>query len=114
MSMNAARRLLPSLSSSAVLWRAVRDGQLSKRKKMIRRTIPIMRAITAKASGHVIRCGFLDFDIWTFGVESDCSDAIEQEQDHEQEESAEGFNAKKLPPPTPDRREGRLFPPEQS
>jgi hypothetical protein len=25
-----------------------------------------------------------------------------------------GFRPKKLPPPTPDRREGRLFPPEQS
>jgi len=34
--------------------------------------------------------------------------------DHEQEESGERFYPKKLPPPTPDRREGRLFPPEQS
>jgi hypothetical protein len=31
-----------------------------------------------------------------------------------QEESGERFYPKKLPPPTPDRREGRLFPPEQS
>jgi hypothetical protein len=28
--------------------------------------------------------------------------------------SSFGFRPKKLPPPTPDRREGRLFPPEQS
>jgi hypothetical protein len=28
--------------------------------------------------------------------------------------SSLGFHPKKLPPPTPDRREGRLFPPEQS
>jgi hypothetical protein len=45
---------------------------------------------------------------WAFDVSSHA--AIEQEQ----EESAERFNSKKLPPPTPDRREGRLFPPEQS
>jgi hypothetical protein len=37
----------------------------------------------------------------------------EHGQEHEQEERAE-FGLKKLPPPTPDRREGRLFPPEQS
>jgi hypothetical protein len=44
------------------------------------------------------------------------SGAIEQEHDHEeeQEEIRMTFCRKKLPPPTPDRREGRLFPPEQS
>jgi len=50
----------------------------------------------------------------TFGVDRFCSDAIEQEQDHEQEESSKRLSPKKLPPPTPDRHEGRLFPPEQS
>jgi len=35
--------------------------------------------------------------------------------EHEQEqEERERISLKKLPPPTPDRREGRLFPPEQS
>jgi hypothetical protein len=48
------------------------------------------------------------------GVKRFCSDAIEQEQDREQEQSSEHLRPKKLPPPTPDRREGRLFPPEQS
>ena len=38
---------------------------------------------------------------------------IDQEHDYEQEQEA-NFFAKKVPPPTPDGREGRLFPPEQS
>jgi hypothetical protein len=37
----------------------------------------------------------------------------EQDQEYEYEESMD-FVSKKVPPPTPDRREGRLFPPEQS
>jgi hypothetical protein len=61
--MKAARTLLPSLSNSAVLCRAVRAGQLSKRKRMIRTTIPRMRAISVNASGHATRCWFADFDI---------------------------------------------------
>jgi hypothetical protein len=118
MSTNAARRFLPSLSSSAVLCRAVRAGQLSKRKKMIKIVIPMVSATRVNAIGHATRYGFADFDIgrWTFGVERFRSDATEQEQDHEQEqeESGKRLSPKKLPPPTPDRREGRLFPPEQS
>jgi hypothetical protein len=40
---------------------------------------------------------------------------IEHEHEHEQEQEERAeFRRKKLPPPTPDRREGRLFPPEQS
>jgi len=60
-----------------------------------------------------MRYRFADFDIkgWALSVSVH---AIEQEQDHEQEESREHQGPKKLPPPTPDRREGRLFPPEQS
>ena len=75
-----------------------------------------MSATTVSAIGHAMRYPFADFDIGrsTLGVERFCSDAIEQEQDHEQEESRERLYPKKLPPPTPDRREGRLFPPEQS
>jgi hypothetical protein len=39
---------------------------------------------------------------------------IEHEHDHEQAQREEGkIFPKKIPPPTPDRREGRLFPPEQ-
>src|SRR5262245_37208767 len=118
MSMNAARRLLPSLSNSAVLCRAVRAGQPSKRKTMTRIVVAMISATSVNAIGHATRCGFADFDIGRsmFGVGSFCSDAIEQEQDHEQEQeqSSERFVPKNLPPPTPDRREGRLFPPEQS
>jgi hypothetical protein len=46
---------------------------------------------------------------------------IEQEHEQEQDRSKSkskkkepDFVCKKLPPPTPDGREGRLFPPEQS
>src|SRR5260370_9888902 len=63
MSTNAARRFLPSLSSSAVLCRAVRAGQLSKRKKMMKIVIAIVRAISVNAIGHATRYGFADFDI---------------------------------------------------
>jgi hypothetical protein len=118
MSTNAERRSLPSLSSSDVLCRAVRAGQLSKRKKMIKIVVATVSATSVNATGHATRYWFADFDIGrsTFRVDRFCSDAIEQEQDHEQEqeESRERLCPKKLPPPTPDRREGRLFPPEQS
>jgi len=60
-----------------------------------------------------MRYRFADFDIKGSAL-SVSVDAIEQEQHHEQEESRERLGPKKLPPPTPDRREGRLFPPEQS
>src|SRR4030095_17098462 len=63
MSMNAARIVLPSLSSSAVLCRAVRAGQLSKRKKMISIVVPMMSATSVNAIGHATRYGFADFDI---------------------------------------------------
>jgi hypothetical protein len=85
---------------------------------MIKIVVPIISATTVSAIGHAMRWPFADFDIGcsTLGVERFCSDAIEQEQVHEQEqeESRERLCPKKLPPPTPDRREGRLFPPEQS
>src|SRR5262249_7751823 len=118
MSMKAARRFLPSLSNSAVLCCAVRAGQLSKRKKMTTIVVAMISATNINAIGHATRCRFADFNIGrsSFGVEGFCSRAIEQEQDHEQEqeESGERLSPKKLPPPTPDGREGRLFPPEQS
>jgi hypothetical protein len=80
---------------------------------MIRIVAPIMSATSVSAIGHAIRYRFADFDIkgWPLSVSVH---AIEQEQDHEQEESRERGGPKKLPPPTPDRHEGRLFPPEQS
>src|SRR5262245_11114955 len=82
MSTNAARKFLPSLSSSAVLCRAVRAGQLSKRKKMIKLVVPIISATIVSAIGHAMRDPFADFDIGrsTLGVERFCSDGIEQEQ----------------------------------
>jgi len=55
MSMKAARKSLPSLSSSALLCRAVRAGQLSRRKKMINTTATMNSAISVKASGQEIR-----------------------------------------------------------
>ena len=63
MSMKAARRFLPSLSSSAVLCRAVRAGQLSKRKKMIKIVIAMVSAKSVNAIGHATRYGLADFDM---------------------------------------------------
>jgi hypothetical protein len=68
------------------------------------------------ASGQEIRPEIADFDIerWALGV-CFAEALIEHEQAHEQEqEETAKCRLKKLPPPTPDRREGRLFPPEQS
>src|SRR5438874_2461951 len=112
MSTNAERRLLPSLSSSAVICRAVRAGQLSKRKKMTTTTIAKISAIRANAIGHATRCGFAEFDIGNSAF-SLLFTRNRARADHEQEESGQGSAPKKLPPPTPERREGRLFPPEQ-
>ena len=69
-SINAARRFLPRRSSSAVLCRAVRAGQVSKRKKMIRIVAPIMSAISVSAIGHAMRHRLADFDIrgWALSV----------------------------------------------
>jgi hypothetical protein len=113
MSTNAARRFLPSLSSSAVLCRAVRAGQLSKRKKMIKIVIAMVRAKSVNAIGHATRYGFADFDIGrsalTVSVQTQSSKSRSRAR-----RKRRTFAPKKLPPPTPDRREGRLFPPEQS
>jgi hypothetical protein len=106
-------QILPSLSSSAVLCRAVRAGQLSKRKKMIEIVIAMVSATSVNAIGHATRCGFADFDIGRSAL-AFVFRRNRARADHEQEESGERCLPKKLPPPTPDRREGRLFPPEQS
>jgi hypothetical protein len=55
-----------------------------------------------------------EFGHWTFGVKHFVFRRNRARADYEQEESGERLSPKKLPPPTPDRREGRLFPPEQS
>ena len=77
-----------------------------------------MSAKSVNAVGHVTRPEFADFNIgrWTLCVERFFQALIEQEREHEQEQEEKGrFSApKKVPPPTPDGREGRLFPPEQS
>ena len=72
-------------------------------------------ATSAKTTGHEIRPEIPDFDMkrWTLSVGRFVQAVIEQDQDYEYEESMD-FVCKKVPPPTPDRREGRLFPPEQS
>src|SRR4029077_19629180 len=113
MSSNGVRRSFQSLSSSAVLCRAVRAGQLSKRKKMTKIVIAIVRAISVNAIGHATRYGFVDFDIGrcalTVSVQTQSSKSRSRAR-----RKRRTFGSKKLPPPTPDRREGRLFPPEQS
>jgi hypothetical protein len=70
MSMKAARKSLPTLSSSTVLCRAVRAGQVSTRKKMMTTAIARINAISVNASGQEIRAEISDFDIerWTLGV----------------------------------------------
>ena len=71
-----------------------------------------MMAIKVNASGQEMRPEIAGFDIerWRLGV-GFAHALIEHEQGQEKEAE---FRPKKLPPPTPDRREGRLFPPEQS
>jgi hypothetical protein len=53
-----------------VLCRAIRAGQVSMRKKMIRITIATMNAISVNATGQEIRPEIADFDIerWTLSV----------------------------------------------
>src|SRR5438477_13034770 len=97
MSMNAERKFLPSLSSSAVLCRAVRAGQLSKRKEMTTTTIAEISAIRANAIGHATRCGFADFDIGGSAL-SVLFTRNRARADHEQEESGEG-SAQKITAP---------------
>jgi hypothetical protein len=75
--------------------------------------VATISATSVNAIGHATRCGIPDFDIGRSAL-SLCVHTHRARADHEQEESAERFYPKKLPPPTPDRREGRLFPPEQS
>src|SRR2546423_3728630 len=113
MSMNAERKFLPSLSSSAVLCRAVRAGQLSKRKEMTTTTIAEISAIRANAIGHATRCGFADFDIGGSALSVLFHTQSSKSRSRARRKRGR-FSPKKLPPPTPERREGRLFPPEQS
>src|SRR5438046_1315028 len=100
MSMNAERKFLPSLSSSAVLCRAVRAGQLSKRKEMTTTTIAEISAIRANAIGHATRCGFADFDIGGSAL-SVLFTRNRARADHEQEESGEGFAVQNSRPQRP-------------
>ena len=62
-------------------------------------TAATMSATKANAAGQENRPQVADFDIgrWTLSVERLLR-----------------FSPKKIPPPTPEGREGRLFPPEQS
>jgi hypothetical protein len=60
----------------------------------------------------------LDLERWAFSfIQAMIDQEHEQEQDRSKSKSKKkepDFVCKKLPPPTPDGREGRLFPPEQS
>jgi hypothetical protein len=60
----------------------------------------------------------LDLERWAFSfIQAMIEQEHEQEQDRSKSKSKKkepDFVCKKLPPPTPDGREGRLFPPEQS
>jgi hypothetical protein len=60
----------------------------------------------------------LDLERWAFSfTQAMIEQEHEQEQDRSKSKSKKkeaDFVCKKLPPPTPDGREGRLFPPEQS
>src|SRR6266576_2811215 len=100
MSMKAARRSFPNRSSSAVLSRAVRAGQVSRRTKI---TMIIVATMSVNAVGHVTRPEFADFNIgrWTLCVERFFQALIEQEHDHEQEERGRRLSAKKYRPPHP-------------
>ncbi|PYI73339.1 MAG: hypothetical protein DMF02_01215 [Verrucomicrobia bacterium] len=70
MSMKAARRSFPNRSSSAVLSRAVRAGQLSRRTKITMTIVATMSATSVNAVGHVTRAGVADFNIgrWMLSV----------------------------------------------
>src|SRR5439155_19803784 len=107
----------PSLYRSAVLCRGVRDGQVCDRKKMIRTTLAKMSAIRANARGHQRLYSFPELSIGCspFGVERLSSTRQSSKTLITSKNEEEGVcPPKKLPPPTPDGREGRLFPPEQS
>ena|SRR6266700_3754925 len=97
-SIKADLKSLPSLSNSLVPCAAVRAGQLSRRRKTMMTTAAIMSARSVNAIGHENRPDSADFDMerWKLNVGRFL------------------FTPKKVPPPTPDGREGRLFPPEQS
>src|SRR6266478_1981510 len=102
MSMKAARRSFHNRSSSAVLSRAVRAGQVSRRTKI---TMIIVATMSVNAIGHVTRPEFADFNIrrWTLCVERFFQALIEQEHDHEQEQEERGrrLSPKKYRPPHP-------------
>jgi hypothetical protein len=59
------------------------------------------------------RCGFADFDIGRSALSVSVQTQSSKSKITSKKKAANVF-PKKLPPPTPDRREGRLFPPEQS
>src|SRR5205807_7654894 len=116
-STKTAPKFLPNFSSAAVLCRAVRAGQLSTRKKMITVVIATIRATTVNAIGHETRCDFTGFDIGclTLSVERFFSSGNRARAclRASAKRNRQTFVCKKLLHPTPDRREGRLFPPEQ-
>src|ERR1700719_652272 len=95
--MKAERKSFPRRSRSSVPSPTVRAGHVSIRQKMKTTAAMTINTTKVNATGQENRPDVSDFNIGcsTFGV--GCF-----------------LHPKKVPPPTPDGREGRLFPPEQS
>src|SRR5689334_5972109 len=93
--MNAERKSLPRRSRSSVPCPMVRAGHVSKRRKAKMAAAVRINTTRVSATGQEKRPDVSDFNMEcsTFGIGY--------------------FVPKKVPPPTPDGREGRLFPPEQ-
>src|SRR5205085_2213657 len=91
MSMNAERKSLPRRSKSSVLWPIVRAGQLSSRQKMKTPAAMTINTTNVNAAGQENRPDVSEFRIWMFDVEY---------------WAFSSNHPKKVPPPTPDGREG--------
>src|ERR1700730_6102402 len=127
----AERKSRPRRSRSAVPWVSVRAGQLSNRRKIITTTAATMSATSVNATGQEIRPRVRNFEIgpsrtgicWKFIRSAPASlSATPAALPCTSLVPLAPFRVgrllllvpKKVPPPTPDGREGRLFPPEQS
>src|SRR5437762_10253868 len=120
MSMKAARRSLPNFSSSALPCFAVRDGQVSMRKKITTVTIATINAISVKASGQETRAK-CDWERQSTNDECRINDEAQILNDESNsifrfriQSGLRHLWPKNYRPPHPIECEGRLFPPEQS
>jgi hypothetical protein len=76
--------------------------------------VATMSATSVNAVGHVTRPEFADFNIGRCALSVFFSRYSSKSVSTSKEKEADFRLQKKVPPPTPDGREGRLFPPEQS